>query len=312
MTGGTGFFGKTLLGAIRQNGIAAAEWVLLSRDPEKFLRGNPEFSDLPGVAFVTGDVRSFKFPSGRFDAVIHAATPASASMIAEQPEEMYSIITEGTARVAEFAGLSGAEKILFTSSGAVYGEQPPELDRIPETAPCAPVTVYGKGKLEAEHLLAACGIPAVIARCFAFIGEYLPLDIHFAAGNFIGDALAGRRITVKGDGRTVRSYLYSGDLVRWLWKILTDGVPGRVYNVGSPDAVTVRELAELCADIGGTGVEVLGKPGDGPAPRYVPDVSRARSELGLSPRTPLRQAVETVMNFHRETRASGKRPVIGV
>jgi nucleoside-diphosphate-sugar epimerase len=102
---------------------------------------------------------------------------------------MYSVIVDGTKRVLEFSRQAGVQRILYVSSGAVYGFQPRELSHIPETFQCNPVTVYGKGKMKAEQMCLDSGIETVIARCFAFVGPWLPLDSHFAIGNFIGNCL---------------------------------------------------------------------------------------------------------------------------
>ena len=302
VTGGTGFFGKSLLAAWRERPRPECSLTILSRDPERFRREHPEFAALPQVEWVKGDIRDFPFPAGRFDRIIHAATPASAALERDDPAEMYSIIVDGTRRVLEFARRCGAEKLLLTSSGAVYGVQPPELERIAETFPTAPVTAYGRGKAEAERLCLESGIPVVIARCFAFVGPYLPLDAHFAAGNFIRDALAGRPIVIRGDGRPYRSYLYASDLVKWLWTLLDRGEAGRVYHVGSGRAVSIAELARIAAGLvePALPVEVLSPAGEGLPPRYVPDISRARRELELRVETDLEEALRLTFEFHRK------------
>ena len=302
VTGGTGFFGKSLLAAWRGRPPPECSLTILSRNPERFRREHPEFAVLPQVEWVKGDIRDFPFPAGRFDRIIHAATPASAALERDDPAEMYSIIVDGTRRVLEFARRRGAEKLLLTSSGAIYGVQPPELERIAETFPTAPVTAYGRGKAEAERLCLESGIPAVIARCFAFVGPYLPLDAHFAAGNFIRDALAGRPIVIRGDGRPYRSYLYASDLVKWLWTLLDRGEAGRVYHVGSGRAVSIAELARIAAGLvePALPVEVLSPEGEGLPPRYVPDISRAGRELGLRVETDLEEALRLTFEFHRK------------
>jgi dTDP-glucose 4,6-dehydratase len=293
VTGGTGFFGKSLLDRMLRG--FGAEWrlLVLSRDPGRFLAENPQFAGLGGrLEWMRGDVRDFAFPPKMpaVDAVIHAGTPA----LALPPGEMRDIILKGTERVLRFARECGAARLLFVSSGAVYGPQEPQCTHVGEEHPCRPVTEYGIAKLEAEGMCAASGIPSVIARGFAFTGRYLNRDIHFAIGNFIRDALAGREIVIQGDGTPRRSYLHADDLVEWLFAMLERGRAGAAYNLGSDAAVSIRELAETVRETLGSPapVRVLREPVPGTPPQwYVPDITRARRELGLEVRIPLQEAI---------------------
>ncbi len=291
LTGGTGFFGRSILSCRKRGLLPPGEWTILSRSPERFLANNPEFAGLPGISWIAGDVRDFPFPATQFDWIIHAATPAVTTL---PPGEMRSIVTGGTRRIIEFARRRGAEKLLLTSSGAVYGVQPPELEKIPEEFPCNPVTEYGLAKLEAEKLCLDSGLPVVLARCFAFTGPYLNREIHFAIGNFIRDALAGREIVIKGDGTPLRSYLYADDLVKWLFRLLMRGEAGRAYNVGSDTALSIHELALLVKRVLKSESEIVmceraisGRPPS----RYIPSIERAERELGLAVEIPLEEAI---------------------
>ena len=290
VTGGTGFFGKSILDYLRRHPDfrAGDEWTILSRDPERFQSRNAALLDQGRkIEFVAGDVRDFR-AGGHYDAIIHAATAAVTTLA---DEEMTSTIVEGTRHVLAFAKSCGARTILLTSSGAVYG---PRTAPVGEDAPCVPVTAYGRGKLEAERMCAASGLDAKILRCFAFTGPYLNRDIHYAIGNFIRDCLAGEPIVIKGDGTPQRSYLYADDLVEWLFAILDRGVSGRPYNVGSPEGLSIRELAERVRSALGAknDIRVLGVPAPGAVPSvYVPDVSRAIRELGLRVTVGLTDAV---------------------
>ena len=280
VTGGTGFFGKSILDYLKRHPDfrAGDEWMILSRDPERFQSRNAALLDQDRkIKFVAGDVRDFR-AEGRYDGIIHAA--ATLTTLAD--DEMTSTIVEGTRHVLEFAKACGAKKILLTSSGAVYG---PQSAPVGEDAPCNPVTAYGKGKLEAEQMCIASGLDAKIARCFAFVGPHLNRNIHFAIGNFMRDCLAGEPIIIKGDGTPRRSYLYADDLVEWLFAIFERGVSGRPYNVGSPEGMSIREVAELVRSALGTVNElhVLGVSVPGEAPSvYVPNVTRTIRELGLN------------------------------
>jgi dTDP-glucose 4,6-dehydratase len=150
------------------------------------------------------------------------------------------------------------------------------------------------------------GIEPTIARCFAFIGPYLPIDAHFAAGNFIRDALAGGPINVTGDGSPLRSYLYSGDLAIWLWTILLRGQGLHPYNVGSSAALSVAELADVVARTVAPAVSVhrakLPRAGV-PAERYVPSVTRAEKELGLQARISVEEAIRRTVSWHEHRKS---------
>ncbi len=317
MTGGTGFFGKWLLHCflgLRNAQNLKVSMTVLSRDPKGFLDSCPKFVDQPGLDFIAGDVRSFTPPAGRtFDLVIHGATAASAKLDQDHPEEMYSVITEGTRHLLEFAKRCEAQRLLFISSGAVYVTQPPTLSHVPETYEGDPTTAYGKGKKDAERLCleaAADGLECVIARPFAFVGPYLPIDTHFAIGNFIRDCIENRPIVIRGDGTPLRSYLYAADLAEWLWTLLLRGADGRAYNVGSDKAISILDLARLVRECAGVtnDIRVLERPIPGALPaRYVPSVDRARIELGLKVNVSLPEAIRCTFAWHKASRKIGDR-----
>lgn len=299
ITGGTGFFGKSIFSEWQHTPRHNTELVILSRNSDAFLAVNPSFQGMLGVSFINGDVRNFAFPDGDFSAVIHAATPATQFI---NDAEMSSIILAGTKRVLEFCKIRSIQKLLYISSGAVYGEMPAGIKQMVESMPCQPQTVYGKSKLQAEHLCLDSGIECRIARCFAFVGEYLPLDLHFAVGNFILDCLHRRPIHIKGDGTALRSYLYARDLVRQLWALLDCAELQRIINIGSDQAISIRALAELVRDCAETKNEIIvsNLPGvDRTASCYIPDISLARELLKIGELTSLENALQQVIRFHQ-------------
>lgn len=310
ITGGTGFFGCWLLESFAWANDRLkldAEAVVLTRHLDAFRAKAPHLANHPAIRFQAGDVRSFEFPNECFSHVIHAATEASAKLNAEQPLLMFDTIVEGTRRVLEMAHHCGAQKFLLTSSGAVYGRQPPELTHVSEDYTGGPElnnpgSAYGEGKRAAEMLCSLYykqfGLETKIARCFAFVGPYLPLDTHFAIGNFIRDALAGGPIKISGDGTPFRSYLYAADLAVWLWTILFRGQPCRPYNVGSEEALSIAQAADLVVKNINPGLEVkIARTAINghAAERYVPSTQRATEELGLSLQIPLAEALRRTM-----------------
>jgi nucleoside-diphosphate-sugar epimerase len=314
LTGGTGFFGAWLLESFawaNDRLSLKASVLVLSRNPEAFRTKAPHLADHPAIRFQRGDIRTFGFPTGTCSHIIHAATESGTNLNRENPQRMLETIVEGTRRVLDFAQACNTRKFLLTSSGAVYGKQPADMTRIPEDYsgapdPADPASAYGRGKRTAEEMCASharrTGIELKIARGFAFVGPYLPLEVHFAVGNFIRDALAGGPIVVRGDGTPRRSYLYAADLAVWLWTILFRGTRLRAYNVGSEEEVTIHGLAKVVADSFQPvpEVRVLGQALAGaPVERYVPSTQRAASELGLRAIITLPEAIRRTISWAR-------------
>jgi dTDP-glucose 4,6-dehydratase len=314
LTGGTGFFGPWLVESFaranEQLGLGA-ELVVLSRDPDAAMARLPALRTAPGVTFWKGDVRDFDFPRGPFDLVIHGAAESSQQGHVGNQHHMFSTIVDGTRRTLALAREANATSYLLLSSGAVYGKQPPSLTHVPELYPGAPDpgdarSAYGEGKRAAEVLAAIDGeygeLSVRVARCFAFVGPHLPLDIHFAIGNFVRDAMRRGPIRIQGDGTAVRSYLYMADLAVWLWTLALSPDARGAYNVGSEEPLTILETARLVADVcrPGTPIEVLGKPVPGVQPhRYVPSTERARTELGLCQTVSVPDAVTRLVRWHQ-------------
>jgi dTDP-glucose 4,6-dehydratase len=305
ITGATGFFGCWLLESFawanrRLNLKACA--VGICRHPERLGEKAPHLAQDPAITVRSADVRHGEFPSGPFSHLIHAATDASAKVNKETPLAMFDTIVEGTRRTLKFAARNSVHKLLFVSSGAVYGIQPPQLSHVPESFTGGPdsldpASAYGEGKRAAELLCALAASPQLevkLARCFAFVGPYMQLDAHFAIGNFIADRLINRPIRVRGDGSAVRSYLYASDLMVWLWTVLFNGQSLRAYNVGSEEALNIATLAQEVADAlpPEVAIDIAGAAIPGATlHRYVPNTARARAELGLTAEVPLPEAI---------------------
>ena len=313
ITGGTGFFGCWLVESfahINRTLNLNAHATILTRSPRAFTRKCPHLAADPAITLLAGDVRNFEFPSGDFPFVIHAATEASAIQLAEDPQAMLTTILDGTDRALQFASTHNTRKLLFTSSGAVYGPQPSHITHVaedyvtPETS-LKDLNIYAQGKRTAEEMCVQCAsqfpIEIKIARCFAFVGPHLPLDAHFAIGNFIRDALRNQPIAIAGDGTPLRSYLYAADLAIWLWTILFRAPSMQAFNVGSEEAINIRDLAHtVTATLDPTlaiDIAKLPTPGASPA-QYVPSTQRAQKLLGLKQHISLPEAIRRTAAWH--------------
>lgn len=313
LTGATGFFGIWLLGSLlHATGArgAAVRATVLTRRPDAVRAAFPALFAHPAVTLVEGDVRRPP-PLDGCTAVVHGAAPTVVEPTAAARRDMASTIVEGTRAVLARAEAAGAGRLLVVSSGAVYGTRTRNDPFCAETDPPAlpddpGKAAYAAAKLEAEALAAGAAaagrIQTVIARCFAFVGPGLPLHQHFAVGNFVADALAGRAVAVRGDGRAVRSYMYGSDLAVWLWTLLSRGAAGRAYNVGSDEPVTIAALAHEVARLAGSagGVVVAEPPSDRPDEDwYVPLTARAHDELGLQLSVTRTDAIARTLAWHR-------------
>ncbi len=313
ITGGTGFFGcwllETFLWANDRHRLDASI-VVLTRDPGAFERKASHLASHPAVTLRAGDVRTVELRDEAFSHVIHAATDSSSALAHIDRAVLFDTIVGGTRRVLEFARHVGARRFLLTSSGAVYGRQPSDLAHVGEDYvgapdPANPAHAYAEGKRAAEMLCAVHAdsrLQPTVARCFACVGPYLPLDVHFAVGNFIRDALHGGPIRIAGDGAPYRSYLYAADLAIWLWTILLRGQPLCPYNVGSEAAISIADLARVVAHVFTpeptvqiAKSAVRGGAGD----RYVPSTARARHDLGLAMTVNLEEALTRTVEWNR-------------
>lgn len=314
ITGGTGFFGCWLLESFAWANDKLnlnAEAMVLSRNPEAFEKKAAHLYHHRAIQFLRGDIKDFVFPEGPFSHLIHSAVYQQPADVKPSNLSLVNEMLTGTRRILDFCVRANIKKMLLVSTGAVYGKAPSPLEKIPEDFPgsydpavSASAYHHVRRMMESLSVLYAeeNDFEAKIARCFSFIGPYLPLNGRFAVSDFILDALSGGRITVKGDGKAVRSYLYMADLTIWLWTILFRGITCKPYNVGSEFPITIRAMAEEVANesVPPLGVSILGKSFDGVAQdHYVPDTSRAQSEIGVRQLIPLAESIRKTMRWYR-------------
>lgn len=293
--GGTGFFGKSILDVYHAGGLE--QWdigklILASRNPET-LGGGVDTRTNKRVELLKLDVTQEQvYPRAEF--VIHAAASTDASKYLISSDAEKRNIQAGTYQFATHArSMLSQSKIVFASSGAVYGQQDSTVNELSEDSVMKDVRKlaenkrdYAAAKRDAENRIERLGkddgLKVSIARCFAFVGKRLPRNQHFAVGNFLESVLSKKAITVKADHSVVRSYMHSSDLVHWLMSIAdaaNENCP--IYNVGSDDAVELHDLASWMSASYGVPVNMQ-KISEHKTDRYIPSICKAREELGLS------------------------------
>jgi len=319
LTGGTGFFGhwllESLLYANRELSLNVQATVL-TRDARAFKNRSPHIADNAAVTLLEGDVKNFTFPDQSPTHIIHAATDSSGKQTLQPHLALAESIVDGTRRVLQYGVSAGTQRFLYISSGAVYGRKVTSITHVPETFcgspdPLDASSSHDEGKRMAEQFCIAYAegttLEPVIARCFAFVGPHLPLDTHFAIGNFLSAALHNLPIDIKGDGTPYRSWLYMSDLVVWLWTLLARGKSGRAYNVGSDEEYSIASAARLVAQTlrpdgkGGSSLPVhvqFSPEAAAAVNRYVPSIERVQQELRLSVTVPLPDAVRRTARWH--------------
>lgn len=309
--GGTGFFGKSILDAFVRDLLKpwdVTKVIVMSRNAHLLKIDAPQLVTRD-VELLSADITSTEIlPSA--DYVIHAAASTDVRDYISRPDSEKKNIQAGTYNYCKLAKIFHVNsKILFVSSGAVYGVQPPDVEQLNESAQSQNLHNMDSGKkdyavakqdAESEVIkLGLNGLDVSIARCFAFVGCWLPRDQHFAIGNFIGNVINNKPIVVKAKHKVYRSYMYADDLVEWLMTIVEhSSTKCPVYNVGSDEAILVSDLANKLAELYHCQVDIP-LITESKIDRYIPSIEKAKVELGLSLKYDLASSIqETIKNLN--------------
>ena len=317
ITGASGFVGQQLIKAMNEVAHSAdirLHLELTTRDASGLAKVMTlqEVSHNVSISYLQGEIGTLLEPSRPVDFVFHLATPASAVLNRSNPREMLMLNIEAAKWICDSPQVTASyPKVLFASSGAVYGGGDGSEDNISENSLVAPETsrpgmAYAEGKRVAEMLFYEAQrddlLTPIIARLFSFSGPGLPIDRHFAIGNFVRDAIQSHRIVIRGDGSSVRSYLDSRDMANWLIKALGIDAPSFALHVGSEIAISISELAYLVAaryqalTDSSCSVSIQGTSSvlDG-FDHYVPSTERTRELLGIETFIPLSDSIDEMI-----------------
>lgn len=308
ITGGTGFFGKNLISTITKINTQLEKPIdltILTRDPQGFALS---FALGSNVRLLQGDILNPITIPNDFDYIINAAIISAHELFNTDLDLLYKMIIDPVQNIIDFAAKNTKSKLLHFSSGAVYDSQVLSengfeedhalltLDRFTN-----PSETYALAKIHCEDMIAERLTNYVIARCFSFVGPYMPIDTNFAVGNFINDALHKRAIVIKSDGSSLRTYLYSADLIVWILVLLTEGVVGQVYNLGAEQPYSIKQLAELVSQLSGSnlGLIIEGRQKEAVASKYLPCIKKAQLDLQLDVWHDLETAIARTIKWHR-------------
>lgn len=315
ITGASGFIGTWLTlswASARQKYNGKGKLLLTSRSPAEIYKQALIIDKKCPVDSIASEITDFRIPvEYHHGFIVHAATPASASLNIDEPYKMFNVIIEGQDRILAEAR-KGSSRLLFLSSGAVYGKQPFDLEKLSEESYFFrhndnEFSAYHDGKRAAEMqsdiAVLRWNADVVTARLFAFVAPFLPFGTHFAAGNFMQDALKGSQIIIKSGGGSVRSYQYATDLCSNLWALAVRGTTGEKYNVGSDVAVSIKDLAQAVVrnvnslgEVVITGVDTIKNTS-----RYVPSIERVTSQLKIKNHINLDEAIKRTALWWRQS-----------
>jgi dTDP-glucose 4,6-dehydratase len=301
VTGGAGFIGSHLCERLLERGEVVCVDNLITGEKHK-VQG---LVARRGFSFVEADVvEGLSGLPGRFSGVWHLASLASPVHYLRHPVATLRVGSEGTRHALERARQDGA-RFLVTSTSEVYGDplEHPQRESYWGHVNCiGPRGCYDESKRYAEALTVAyggLGVDVRIARIFNTYGPRMSLDDGRVVPAFVSQALRGQPLTVYGDGRQTRSFCFVDDLVEGLLALWDrgDGLP---VNLGNPQELTMLAFAEAVQRAAGSrcSIEHRPLPKDDPKQRR-PDITRATTLLGWSPRTGLDEGLARTLDYFR-------------
>src|ERR1700722_924873 len=300
ITGAAGFLGSHLCDRFLKEGH---EVIGL----DNFITGHPDnlvhLANEPGFEFVRHNISTYTYVAGRIDGVLHFASPASPIDYLEHPIQTLKVGALGTHNELGLAKAKGA-RFFLASTSEVYGdplEHPQTESYWGNVNPIGPRGVYDEAKRFAEAMTMAYhrkhGIETRIVRIFNTYGPRMRPSDGRGVSNFIVQALCGEPITVYGDVSQTRSFCYVDDEVDGIYRLFMNG-DANPTNIGNPDEYTVKELAEIVVELTGSSSPIVYRPlpEDDPKVRR-PDITRARTMLGWTPKVPVRDGVEKTIAY---------------
>jgi dTDP-glucose 4,6-dehydratase len=308
LTGGSGFLGSHLCDRLLEEGWEVLCLDNLSTGTESNIKHR---LDHPGFQWIQHDVSRHIEVDGPVDYILHFASPASPVDYRRLPIETLKVGAMGTHNTLGLA-LAKKAKFLFASTSECYGD--PTVHPQPESYwgnvnPVGPRAVYDEAKRFGEALTMAYhhshGVDTRIARIFNTYGPRMRLVDGRALPNFVSQALAGKPLTVYGDGKQTRSFCYVSDLTEGMRRLMASDEHEPV-NLGNPQEISVLEFARAIKELTGSQapIEFHPLPPDDPK-RRCPDISKARRILGWEPVVGLEAGLRQTIEYFQQQLSAG-------
>jgi UDP-glucose 4-epimerase len=307
VTGGAGFIGSHLVEAL----TAAGQRVRVLDDLSTGLLSNLAHID-PAPEVVHGsitDVATVERAMQGVGVVYHLAALASVARSIEMPLVSHAACATGTLVVVDAARRAGVRRVVYAGSSSAYGGFSSDAGQT-EDLPLRAMSPYAAAKLAGEFYLqafsAAFGIETVRLRFFNIFGPRQRADSPYSGviAIFTAKMVAGQAPLIHGDGLQSRDFTYVANAVDCLMRAATvPGISGKVYNVGTGQSITVRQLVESLNRLLGTNVPVQygpARPGDVRYSRA--DISRTRADLGYTPSVDFATGLERTLQWYLQTR----------
>ncbi|HWW93483.1 MAG TPA: UDP-glucuronic acid decarboxylase family protein [Vicinamibacteria bacterium] len=302
VTGAAGFIGSHLCEYLLDRGLSVVGM-------DSLLTGDvSNIAHLTGrdFVFVKHDVTNYISLPGPLDFIFHFASPASPIDYLRVPIQTLKVGSLGTHNGLGLAKAKSA-RFLLASTSEVYGDplvHPQREDYWGNVNPVGPRGVYDEAKRFAEAMVMAYhrvhGVETRIARIFNTYGPRMRVEDGRAIPAFFSQALRGEDVTVFGDGSQTRSLCYVSDLVDGVYRLMVSAVDEPV-NLGNPQEMTIRQLAERILALTGSRSRIVGRPLPVDDPRVrQPDIARARERLGWEPRVALEEGLRNTLAYFRQ------------
>ena len=314
VTGGAGFVGSHLAEALLED-----EWAVeVIDDLSTGSRSNiAHLEDRDGFCWTVGSVLDRDVLARlieRADVVYHLAAAVGVQLIVDSPIRAIQTNIRGTEMVLELAARKGA-RVLITSTSEVYGKGGGRALREDDDSVLGPTSrsrwCYATSNMIDEFLtlgyVRECGLSATVVRLFSTIGPRQSGRYGMVVPRFVTQAIAGRPITVYGDGTQRRSFTWVGDIVRALTALVHHpAAVGEVFNVGHTSDISIGELARLVKSLTGSPSEIVFIPFDEAygrdfedVPRSLPDIAKLQRLVGYQPTLELPEMVRRIVEHHR-------------